>query len=362
MKRKLLIALHETDGIGWHTINHIVSVGDWDQYSRYTEKAWLTIGLKASQARAIIQSFATINGSDRQSSVVDVITYFDDVYPARLRETSQPPWVLYVIGNVRLLARPTIAIVGTRIPTVYGKKVAYDLAQALSERGVTVVSGMANGIDRMAHEGSLQAEGSSIAILGTPVTVIYPPQNRELYDQLCRHGLVISEVPPSKKVHPGHFPLRNRLIAGLTVGTIVVEAAERSGSLITALQALEMSREVFAVPGPVNSPKSAGTNNLIRESGAKLVANVHHILEEFMSLPEFQSLEVKRAETQSVAQVQKFTQDEQLIYDYIQQKTRSFDQLLELSKFEFGHLHTVLLNLTIKQWVEQQPGSMYRAR
>lgn len=363
LRAEALITLHETPSVGWKSVRKAVECGHWSDYDRFKPEAWVSsVGLKPEQALALTNAFSTVDPETRRRQAsergISYVTYFDEDYPELLRESPQPPWVLYVIGRVELLRRHAIAIVGTRGPTSYGRKMAHSLAERLSENGVTVVSGLARGIDALAHEGALNSAGSTIAVLGTPVDRVYPAENRLLYQRIASQGLIVSEVPPNTPFHPGLFPQRNRIIAGLSLGTVVVEAAERSGSLITADQALDMSRDVFAVPGPVSSPKSAGTNGLIRQ-GAKLVASIQDILEEYEGLPDFgRSANPDQAETEASPDVS-LDENEALIYRLLREEARTTDELHELSGFPFGLLHSVLINLTIKRKIEQHPGSIY---
>ncbi|QHT60684.1 DNA-protecting protein DprA [Paenibacillus lycopersici] len=366
-KIEALITLHEAPGIGWKTIRKVYEYGrecgQWNHFARLAPEAWISsAGLKPEQAKAIAHAFATVEPAARQrealSRGISRITYFDDEYPDLLKQIPQPPWVLYAIGRVELLKRHAIAIVGTRGPTSYGRKTASMLGEKLSQRGVTVTSGLARGIDAMAHEGALQGRGSTIAVLGTPVDRVYPLENRSLYHRVAEQGLILSEVPPGTPFHPGLFPLRNRIIAGLTLGTVVVEAAERSGSLITADQALEASRDVFAVPGPISSPKSAGTNGLIRQ-GAKLVASCDDILEEYEGVFDFRGPS-RPGDAPQAAETDGFlTEEEAFIYRLLQEEARTMDELHALSSFPFGLLHSILINLTIKRKIEQHSGSIY---
>ncbi|SDW27973.1 DNA-processing protein DprA [Paenibacillus sp. CF384] len=362
-ERELLLTLHETPGIGWHSIRKAVEYGQWRLYERFSPEAWVSsVGLKPDQAKAISHAFSTVKVEERQERMsklgIQWITRFDESYPHLLRETPQPPWIIYAMGRVELLNRHAIAIVGTRGPTAYGRKTASDLARRLSERGMTVVSGMAKGIDTLAHEGALEAFGSTVAVLGTPVDRIYPTENRGLYEQIVRKGVVISEVAPGTPFHPGLFPLRNRIIAGLSLGTVVVEAAERSGSLITADQALDMSRDVFAVPGPISSPKSAGTNGLIRQ-GAKLITSDQDIMEEYEGLLQQPGISNAQVGLKSELQVVHLDENEAVLLQFLQDGPLSIDRLHELSSFPFGLLHSVLINLCIKRKIEQHPGSIY---
>ncbi|SEN31303.1 DNA-processing protein DprA [Paenibacillus sp. OV219] len=365
-RRELLITMHETPGVGWQSIRKAAECGEWHAFERFTPEAWVTsAGLKLDQARALSNAFSSVDVKARDERMkelgIKVITRLDEGYPELLMESPQPPWVLYAIGKDTLLKRPSIAIVGSRGPTTYGRRTASELARKLSERGLTVVSGMARGIDALAHEGALQGSGSTIAVLGTPVDIIYPADNRQLYAEIAKNGLILSEVPIGTPFHPGLFPLRNRIIAALSLGTVVVEAAERSGSLITADQALEMSRDVFAVPGPISSPKSAGTNGLIRQ-GAKLVSSYEDIIEEYSGLPIYNqavSLSSGQAESSPGNLELELSANEAIIYRLLSDEPRTVDQLHELSSFPFGLLHSVLINLTLKRKIEQHSGSIY---
>lgn len=205
-------------------------------------------------------------------------------YPARLRTIPDPPCVLFVKGTLLAADAHAIGIVGSRRASPYGRHVAAELAAGLGERGFTVVSGMALGADAAAHEGALRAGGRTIAVLGCGVDVIYPPEHAELYERIAAMGAVVSENPPGAPPTKASFPARNRIISGLSLGVVVVEAPEKSGALITATHALEQGREVFAVPGSVNSVQSRGTHQLLRD-GAKLVAGVEDILEELPAPP-----------------------------------------------------------------------------
>lgn len=200
-------------------------------------------------------------------------------YPGLLGQIDDPPGVLFVRGTLEPRDGLAVAIVGARHATAYGRRVAHQLAGALARAGYTVVSGLARGIDAAAHRGALDAGGRTLAVLGSGVLSIYPPEHAELALEVAGHGAVLSEAPPLSSPRPGAFPSRNRIVSGLTLGTVVVEAADRSGALITARLAGEQGREVFAVPGPIDSRMSRGCHRLLRD-GAKLVESVDDILEE----------------------------------------------------------------------------------
>lgn len=214
-----------------------------------------------------------------------LLTLDDDNYPTELSHISNPPPVLYQYGNLQPSDRMAIAIVGSRHLTTYGEKITRQLARGLARAGVTIVSGLARGIDSIAHQVALESGGRTIAVLGSGLLNLYPPEHRPLMEQIAVNGAVISELPLHRAPHAGAFPQRNRIVSGLTLGTVVVEAGSRSGALITARHAMEQGREVFAVPGRVDQRNSHGCHQLIRD-GAKLVQCVDDILEELGPLSE----------------------------------------------------------------------------
>lgn len=213
-----------------------------------------------------------------------VVTQLDADFPAPLKQIPDPPLVLYMKGGWEDVDETAIAIVGARRASVYGQQIAQRFACELAGRGATVVSGLARGIDGAAHRGALQARGRTVAVLGNGLTQVYPPEHEKLASQITEHGAVCSEYPMKMEPLAQNFPRRNRLISGLSLGVVVVEAAQRSGALVTADMALEQGREVFAVPGKVDSPTSHGTHQLLKQ-GAKLVTCVDDILEELRLEP-----------------------------------------------------------------------------
>lgn len=212
-----------------------------------------------------------------------LVTLEDPSYPLRLAEIYDPPLLLFVRGKMLEPEAPCVAVVGTRRPTPYGVRMAEKFGRELAARGITVVSGLANGVDAAAHRGALEAGGNTVAVLGCGVDVVYPPQNAGLMDEIVARGSVVSQFPMGTTPSPGHFPYRNRIISGFSLGTLVIEAPLSSGALITARQAAEQGREVFAVPGQIGVVNSQGPHLLIRE-GAKLVESVDDILVE-LELP-----------------------------------------------------------------------------
>jgi len=249
-------------------------------------------GLPSEIRRCLTNAKGVISSEDHhwlRQADHRLIAHTDSVFPPALIEVTAPPPLLFVRGQSDSLLRPQLAIVGSRNPTPVGMEVAHQLARELATRGIVVVSGLAAGIDTAAHRGALSAEGTTVAVLGCGTDRPYPSENRRLAALISKTGAVISEFPPGTPPRREHFPRRNRIISGLSLGVVVVEAARRSGALITARLAGEQGREVFAVPGSIRNPMTRGCHTLIRD-GAKLVEGVDDILEELPLLNELPSL------------------------------------------------------------------------
>lgn len=279
-----------------------------------------------------------------------VMTIYDEEYPDLLKEIPNPPAVLFLRGRT-LERKFAIAVVGSRRPTAYGKVIAEQLAEDLAANNITVVSGMARGIDTLAHKGAL-LKGDTIAVLGCGVDVIYPRENAGLFKDIINNGTVISEFPPGTPPEPGHFPARNRIISGLAKGVLVVEAAQKSGSLITADFALEQGRDVFAVPGPITNKNSAGCHFLIK-NGAKLVSDINDILEEYHY--EF----ITNNNLKDSVNLKKFTPEEKQIMEIINYQPLHFEEILEKTKIKIGILSKILTQLEINSDIRQLPGQYY---
>jgi len=232
-------------------------------------------GLSPAQARNIASGCSFEDAADQQERLrnagAQLISLHDRRYPQHLREIFDPPLVLFALGNVELMKSHAIAIVGTRRPTPYGIAAAERLSGDLAKSGLTIISGMARGIDTAAHQAALHTGGKTIAVLGCGVDVLYPANSRKLYDDIARSGVLLSEFPMGAPAFPQNFPIRNRIVSGLALGVLIVEGAQHSGSAITAKLAMDQGREVFAVPGNITSKMSWGPNLLIKDGGAKLV-------------------------------------------------------------------------------------------
>jgi DNA processing protein len=286
-----------------------------------------------------------------------VVTFLDANYPARLRAIADPPPLLYLKGEWKAQDEKTIAVVGSRSASDYGRRVARDLCRGLVSLGFTVVSGMARGIDGVAHETTLNAGGRTIAVLGSGVDRAYPPDHEKLYRRISETGAVLSELPIGTKPLAHHFPARNRLISGLSLGVVVVEATEKSGSLITAGLALEQGREVFAVPGEVGSSRSRGTNRLIRQ-GAKLVESVDDIIEEIAP----QLLPRQGIAPEENRQLAENASDgARKIFALLQERPLQIDEVIEASGFTPPRVLEILLELELQGYLRQLPGKKYIA-
>lgn len=281
---------------------------------------------------------------------ISILTRWDDDYPSRLEHLHDVPALLYIRGCASLLDRDMVAVVGARKATVYGKRVAQELGKTLGEIGITVISGLARGIDSSAHRGAIANLGSTIAVLGSGVDVVYPRENEELYREIMEKGLIISEFPPGTKPEPRNFPRRNRIIAALAYAVVVVEAGEKSGALITADLALEMGREVWAVPGPITSPQSVGTNRLIRD-GAMVMLDPADIVRSLK--PEATS--VNKMKSQDLL----LTLEEEKVLLSLGQVPVNIDELKRETGISHGELSVILLNLEMKGIIACQPGNYY---
>ena len=232
-------------------------------------------GLSPTQARNVATGSSFEDAVHQQERMLAVgarlITLHDPVYPAQLREIFDPPLLLFAMGRLELLDTHSIAIVGTRNPSPYGLAAAERLSADLAQAGLTIVSGMARGIDTAAHRATLEVKGNTVAVLGCGVDILYPSSNRKLYDQIRNDGLLLSEFPMEAPAFPQNFPVRNRIVSGLSLGVVIIEGAQYSGSGITARLAADQGREIFAVPGNITSKMSWGPNLLIKQGGAKLV-------------------------------------------------------------------------------------------
>ncbi len=284
-----------------------------------------------------------------------VLPYNCQEYPELLRQIPDPPIVLYTLGDVTLLNSHCVALVGSRAATSYGRRVASSFAETLAAHSLTVVSGMALGVDSEAHHGALKAHGKTIGVLGCGLDVVYPPQNYELYQRIRDRGLLVSEYPPGTKPDGFRFPARNRIIAGISQGVVVVEAARKSGSLITAQMALDFGREIFAVPGQVDSFKSEGTHWLLRQ-GAQLVASGLDIVEELRHVTGIvDNIPCGKVGNAALSGLDPDASD---LLQYIEAYPLSRDEVSEKSGLSAARLSELFLFLELEGHIEMQSGDM----
>jgi DNA processing protein len=288
-----------------------------------------------------------------------VLCWHDAAYPELLKEIHDPPALLYYRGNTALLNKPLIAVVGSRRPSRMGQDDAHAFAKALSLVGFTIVSGLALGVDAAAHKGGLNGGAATVAVLGTGVDLCYPRSNQQLYQDIGQQGLLLSEYPLGSPPLRHQFPRRNRLISGMSLGVLVVEAAIHSGSLITARQALEQNREVFAMPGSIHNPASRGCNLLIKQ-GAKLVDCLDDIVEEFSGwLSPHAVGAIETADDQSQAAAKN---PAPAVYAMLGYQPLGIDELAQHTGMAVAELMSALSNMEVDGWVEQRQGGWQRSR
>ncbi|MBL1321358.1 MAG: DNA-protecting protein DprA [Methylophaga sp.] len=286
-----------------------------------------------------------------------IVTLHDPRYPALLKQIADPPSLLFVQGDVSLLSQWQIAVVGSRNPSASGRDTAYEFSRYIAQGDIAITSGLAMGIDAAAHQGALAAQGKTIAVIGTGLDNVYPAKNRALASDILLNGAIVSEFALGTLPRAENFPRRNRIISGLSLGTVVVEAAMRSGSLITARMALEQGREVFAIPGSIHNPLARGCHRLIRE-GAKLVETAQDILEELGALAGAQRLaEVEQSKPEATP-----TNDDadyHLLFEHLGYDPIEIDEIIQKSGLTAEAVSSMLLLLELQGQVESLPGGRY---
>jgi len=296
---------------------------------------------------------------EAQQRGIQLITQQDDNYPSPLRNAYDPPLALYIWGELLERDKHSIAIVGSRRHSHYGQQSARQLSFQLASSGMTVISGLARGIDTFAHEGAIAAKGRTVAVIGSGLGQLYPPENMALAERIADgNGAVVSEFSLNTKPDKKTFPMRNRIVANWAEGVLVIECPEWSGSLITANLANEAGKQVYAVPGQIDRPSSAGCNQLIR-NGATLVTKAQDILEDFSSLP---LLEMENGKTSAQPVALNLTDQEQSILDALKSDDLLVDQLISHTQLPFPQLSVTLMQLELKRLVQQLPGQRYALR
>lgn len=321
-----------------------------------SESELINAGLEESSAKEVCAGRLTIDPEKELEKVIneglDVITILDENYPALLKEIYDPPAIIYVKGQIKPEDEKALAIVGTRNPSPYGQQTASFLSGQLAQTGLTIISGLARGIDTLAHLTALQNNGRTIAVIGSGLdrNSIYPPSNKKLAEQIAEKGAVISEYPLGSFALKHHFPARNRVISGLALGTLIIEAPEKSGALLTARHALEQNREVFAVPGSIFSQNSLGPNNLIK-MGAKLVAGPQDILEE---------LNLKNLTDQiQIRQIVPESAEEEAILKIVSDEPTHIDKIVNETKLDTSTVNATIALMEMKGKIKNLGGMNY---
>lgn len=355
---KYWLGFNYVSGIGPAKIQALLGAfGSLENAWRATDNQLRDLGLdnRAIQSFNVVRTTFDLDGYVRQieSDSVKVMTWESDDYPELLREIPAAPPLIFVRGEFEPIDRWAVAVVGTRRLSAYGRQVARDLVAGLVQNGITIVSGLARGIDGVAHRTALEEGGRTIAVMACGIDKVYPPEHRDLAREIVNgRGVIVSDYPFGAEPESNHFPARNRLISGLSLGVLVIEAGEKSGALITSRFALEQNREVFAVPGNVNSPASVGTNRLIQQ-GAKLVVRVDDILEE---------LNLKMVSDQAVAKsILPETAEEAALISQLSSQPIHVDELGRLTGMPSSLVSSTLTLMELKGMV-QQVGSMNYVR
>ncbi|MEK8089489.1 DNA-processing protein DprA [Thermithiobacillus plumbiphilus] len=358
MKRSVWLALRRLPGLGQRRLAALLEhFGDAEGLFQADSTAWRAAGLNKSQIQGLEKGpEALLTAADAAwlgDPTNDLLTLADDDYPPLLRQLPDAPPVLYLRGQRTLLSRPMLAIVGSRHATPQGAANAQAFARHLSEAGFNIVSGLATGIDAAAHRGALEGSGATLAVMGTGPDCIYPRQHEQLAARIAETGLILTDYPPGTPVRAALFPQRNRIISGLSMGVLVVEAAIRSGSLVTARLAADQGREVFALPGSIHNPLSRGPHHLIRQ-GAKLVESVQDILEELGHLHAFAATRPQRGPDSP--------EDAELaaLLEVLGYEPQTLDVLVERSGLTPDRVSAMLLTLELDAWIASSPGGRYQ--
>ncbi len=353
-----LLALHSINGINSKKLALLIEYFGGAEAAFAQIGSWQDIPELAKDFSALFEAKKEVDLNrvyeDFLASGAKILTIEDNNYPELLREIYDPPYLLFYLGDLPLADQLYIAVIGARNATAYGKQVANNMAAGLASQGAWVVSGLARGIDAAAHKGAMTT-GKTLAVLATGIDVVYPRENKELFEQVVKNGAVISEMPIGTKPLAYHFPLRNRIISGLCKGLVVVEATKKSGTKHTVDHALEQGRDIFAVPGPVFSPLSQGTHSLIRQQCAKLVENADDVMEEYRMGHLFAE---PRFGKQGWPKQDNLTMQEKHLCEFLIIR-QHFDKIaaeLELSSAELAPL---LVLWELRGLIKQLPGNNY---
>ena len=348
MDNKLFwLAIKNVRGIGEITIKKLIT-----EYGT-VEDCFKSISNNSVKEKALKQAETELKKIEKLRA--NIITYNDIEYPQKLKDIYSPPPVLYYFGNIDILKKDdTIAVVGSRNPTDYGKNSCAEITSDIAKMNICTVSGLARGIDTIVHKETLNNGSDTIAVLGSGIDVVYPASNKQLFNEIRKKGLIISEFPIGTKPEPGNFPKRNRIISALAKGVVIIEASMKSGSLITAEFALNQGKDVFALPGSIYSYKSKGTHHLIK-NGAYLIENAKDIIETLFPY----KIAENRHTQENVKEPQFDSKELETIFKRIREKPTSIDELVTDTGFKINEISGLLSNLQILGYIKELKGKIY---
>jgi DNA processing protein len=361
--RESLVALNMIEHVGPVRVRQLLEhFGDAPAILRASKPQLLQVrGIGEETAEAIANWEKSVDLSNELKRIQEydchILTQTDDDYPDLLRQIYDPPVVLYVKGRLTAKDKNAVAMVGSRLTTHYGLETARKLAYQLAYVGVTVVSGGARGIDTASHQGALSAKGRTVAVLGNGINIVFPPENAELFERIASHGAVLTQFPFYRKADKQSFPIRNRIVAGMSLGTVVVEANLASGALITANFAVEYGRQVFAVPGRIDSPQSKGCHDLIKK-GAKLCEGAEDVLSEFEYLFPASNRPPSPAQNGTLPAIA-LSENEQKVYEVLSHEEVAMDDVIRRSGLPPSAASVSLLSLEMKRLIKQLPGRLF---
>src|SRR6266516_743580 len=361
--KESLVALNMIEHVGPVRVRQLLEhFGDAPAILRASKPQLLQVrGIGDETAEAIANWEKAVDLSNELKRIQEygchILTPTDADYPELLRQIYDPPIVLYVKGRLTARDKNAVAMVGSRLTTHYGLETARKLAYQLAYVGVTVVSGGARGIDTAAHQGALSAKGRTVAVLGNGINIVFPPENVELFERIAAHGAVLTQFPFNRKADKQSFPIRNRIVAGMSLGTVVVEANLASGALITANFAVEYGRQVFAVPGRIDSPQSKGCHDLIKK-GAKLCEGAEDVLSEFEYLFPGSNRPPSPAESGTLPALP-LSENEQKVYEVLSHEEVAMDDVIRRSGLPASAASVTLLSLEMKRLIKQLPGKLF---
>ncbi len=352
-----LLGLYSVPGIGPARMRKLISsYGSPQNVLNASARSLMSLeGIDIKTAEkiktAVNDKFVQSQLEQLKNNNVQILTFWDSSYPDRLKRIYDPPVFLFIKGDLKLLETKGIGVVGSRVPTSYGKVITEQLSLEIAQNNLTIISGFARGIDSIAHNAALKCGGKTIAVLGNGLDITYPAENKRFLKAFENQGLFVSEYPFGTNPDAGNFPKRNRIISGLSLGVLVTEAGGKSGALLTAMYAIDQNREVFAVPGPITSGKSTGTNNLIKQ-GAKLIQGINDITSELSG-----QLSLKL--DQPVKPEPKLNGREKTVYDLLKNEALHIDQLALRAGISTSEALTTLLTLELSGIVRQMAGKMF---